>query len=207
MHPVERRTLMVDKLHKFWLMFVIITVPILFSCASTQQKQVESKDAKFYNNRGAAYGEKGQYDHAISDFDQAIEINPRYNKAYNNRGIVYRLKGQYDRAVSDFNKAIEINPLDAEAYNNLAWLFATAKAPGFRDGKKAIELAMKACELSDWKNAEYVDTLAAGYARMGDFDNAVKWQEKALEQSKSARPPEFQQRLNFYREHKPWVAD
>jgi len=190
--------------------FRVILPTILFfsfSCASTPPKQNESKDAKFYNNRGAAYGEKGHYDQAISDFDQAIEINPRYNKAYNNRGIVYRLKGQYDRAVSDFNKAIEINPLDAEAYNNLAWLFATAKAPGFRDGKKAVELAMKACELSDWKNAEYVDTLAAGYARMGDFDNAVKWQEKALGYSKSPGPSEFQQRLNFYREHKPWPED
>jgi len=179
----------------------------LFSCASTQPKQDELKDAKLYNNRGAAYGEKGQYDQAISEFNKAIEINTRYSKAYNNRGIVYRRKGQYDRAISDFNKAIEINPLDAEAYNNMAWLFATAKAPGFRNGKRAVELALKACELSDWKKAEHLDTLAAGYARAGDFDKAVKWQEKALEQSQPARPPEFQERLRFYREHKPWLAD
>jgi len=179
----------------------------LFSCASTQPKQDESRDAKFYNNRGAAYGEKGQYDQAVSDFNKAIEINPRYIKAYNNRGIVYRLQGQYDRAVSDFNKAIEMNPLDAEAYNNLAWLFATARAPGFRNGRRAVALALKACELSDWKKREYLDTLAASYARTGDFDNAVKWQEKALEQSKSARPPEFQERLNLYRERKAWPPD
>jgi tetratricopeptide (TPR) repeat protein len=179
----------------------------LFSCASTQQKQDESRDAKFYNNRGAAYGEKSQYDQAISDFNKAIEMNPRYNKAYNNRGIVHRLTGQYDQAISDFNKAIAINPLDAEAYNNLAWLFATAKTPGFRNGKKAVELALKACQLSDWGKAEYLDTLAAGYARVGDYDNAVKWQEKALGYPKLARPSEFQQRLNLYRERKPWPAE
>ena len=127
--------------------------------------------------------------------------------AYNNRGIVYRLKGRYDQAISDFNKAIGINPLDPEAYNNLAWLFATAKSRGFRNGKKAVELALKACELSDWRKAEYLDTLAAGYARTGDFDSAVKWQEKALGYSKSPRPSELQQRLNFYREHKPWPED
>jgi tetratricopeptide (TPR) repeat protein len=179
----------------------------LFSCASARPTQNESRDAKFYNNRGAAYGEKGQYDQAISDFNKAIEINPRYHKAYNNRGIVHRRKGQYDGAISDFNKAIEINPLDAEAYNNMAWLFATAKTPSFHNGKKAVELALRACELSDWKNAEYLDTLAAGYARAGDFDKAVKWQEKALEQSKPARPSEFRERLHSYREHKPWLAD
>jgi tetratricopeptide (TPR) repeat protein len=191
--------------------FIWIILPIalffLFSCASTQQKQNESRDAKFYNNRGIAFGEKGQYDQAISDFNQAIEINPRYNRAYNNRGIVYRLRGQYNQAISDFNKAIAINPLDAEAYNNLAWLLATAKTPGFRNGRKAVELALKACELSDWRNAEYLDTLAAAYARVGDFDNAVKWQEKALESSKLAGTSDFQQRLNFYRERKPWPAE
>lgn len=184
----------------------ILTVILffLFSCASAHPTQNKSRDAKFYNNRGAAYGEKGQFDQAISDLNKAIEINPRYNKAYNNRGVVYRRKGQYDRAISDFNKAMEINPLDAEAYNNMAWLFATARVPRFQDGKRAVALSRRACELSDWKKAEYLDTLAASYARAGDFDQAAKWQEKALEQSKS---PEFQERLNFYREHKPWVAD
>jgi tetratricopeptide (TPR) repeat protein len=192
---------------RFFRVILPIVLFFLFSCASGQPKRDELRDAKFYNNRGAAYGEKGQYDQAISDFNKAIEINRRYIKAYNNRGIVHRLKGQYDRAIRDFNKAIEINSLDAEAYNNLAWLLATAKTPGFGDGKKAVKLALKACELSDWKKVEYLDTLAAGYARAGDFGNAVKWQEKALEQSKPARPLEFQERLNFYREHKPWLAE
>jgi Tfp pilus assembly protein PilF len=186
---------------------ILLMVFFLVSCASTQPKQDESKDAKFYNNRGAAYGEKGQYDQAIMDFNQAIEMNPRYIRAYNNRGVIYRLKGQYDRAISDFNKAIEMNSLDPEAYNNLAWLFATAKAPAFRDGRRAVELALRACELSDWKIGEYLDTLAAAYARRGDFDYAVKWQEKALEHSKSARPPEFQERLNLYRERKAWPPE
>jgi len=179
----------------------------LFSCASTQPRKDEPRDAKFYNNRGIAFAEKGQYERAISDFNQALEINPRYNKAYNNRGIVYRLTGQYNEAISDFNKSIAINALDAEAYNNLAWLLATAGAQGFRNGKKAVELALNACRLSEWKNAEYLDTLAAAYARAGDFDNAVKWQEKVLDSSESADASEFRRRLHFYRERKPWPAD
>jgi len=191
--------------------FVWIILPVillsLFSCASTQPKQDGSRDAKFYNNRGIVFGEKGEYDQAISDFDKAIAINPRYMTAYNNRGVIYRLKGQYDRAILDFNKAIEMNPLDAEGYNNLAWLLATAKTPSFRNGKRAAALALKACELSDWRDAEYVDTLAAGYARAGDFDKAVQWEERALGYPKLTKPSEFQQRLNSYREHKAWPAE
>ena len=146
---------------------------LLFSCASTQPKQGELGDAKFYNSRGIAYGQKGQY----------------------------------DQAISDFNKAIEINSMDAQTYNNLAWLFATAKVPRFRNGEKAVVLALKACELSEWKNPGCLDTLAASYARVGDFGNATKWQEKALQLFEEGKKTEAQERLNLYRERKPWPLD
>jgi len=189
--------------------WIILPIALFFlvSCATTEKKMSESRDPKFYNNRGIAYGEKAQYDQAISDFNKAIEINPRYVKAYNNRGIIYRLKGQYDQAISDFNKAIEINPMDAQPYNNLAWLFATTKEARFRNGEKAVKLAVKACELSEWKNPGYLDTLAASYARVGDFGNATKWQEKALQIFDEGKNVEAQKRLNLYRERKPWPSD
>jgi Flp pilus assembly protein TadD len=189
-----------------WIISLVVLF-FSFSCATTEQNRSESTNPKFYNNRGIAYGEKGQYDQAISDFNKAIEMNPAYGKAYTNRGIVYRLKGQYDRAISDFNKAIQISPLDAQAYNSLAWLFSTAKAPAFRNGEKAVTLARKACELSEWQNPEYLDTLAAAYARVGDFGNATRWEEKALQLFKEGKKTEPQKRLNLYREHKPWPPD
>jgi Flp pilus assembly protein TadD len=184
-----------------------IAIFFLLSCATTEPKQSDSRNPKFYNDRGIAYGEKGQYDRAISDFNKAIEINPRYSKAYNNRGIVYRLKGQYDQAISDFNKAMEINPMDGQAYNNLAWLLATAQEPRIRNEKKAAALARKACDLSEWKNPEYLDTLAASYARAGDFGNATKWQEMALQLFEGSKKVEAQKRLDLYREHRPWPPD
>ena len=114
---------MVDKLYKFRPMLLIIIIPVLFSCASTQEEHVESRDAGFYNNRGIAKAEKGQYDQAILDYNKAIEIDPKYAEAYNNRGRVYRLKGQYDQAVLDYNKAIEIDPKYVDAYYNRATFY------------------------------------------------------------------------------------
>jgi hypothetical protein len=116
-------------------------------------------------------------------------------------------KGQFDQAIQSFNKAIEIDPNYAPAYNSLAWLYATAKEPRFHNGEKAVELALKACELSGWNNPYYLDTLGAAYARKGDFINAVKWQEKTLAFPEFKNDAVAKLRLDFYREHKAWVKD
>ena len=69
-----------------------------------------------YCNRGNAYGNSGKLIEAISDYNKAIELNPKFAMAYYNRGIVYNDSGKIDQAISDYNKAIELNPKDAEAY-------------------------------------------------------------------------------------------
>lgn len=43
---------------------------------------------------GTAYADKGDYDHAIADFDQAIRLKPDLAVAYNHRGLAYKLKGE-----------------------------------------------------------------------------------------------------------------
>ena len=154
---------------------------------------------------------KSQYDIAIAYYNGALDINPRFDKAYNNRGIAYVRKGRYDQAITDYNKALEINSRSAASYSGLAWVLATAKEPRIRNGKKALELALRACELSHWGNPIFLDTLAAAYAREGDFGNAIKWQEKALEFPETYKyiykQDEARERLKFYQQHKPWPSD
>ena len=53
-----------------------------------------------------AYHYLGQYERAIEDYDQALEINPQLAEAYNNRGLAYL--GQYERAIEDYDQALEI---------------------------------------------------------------------------------------------------
>jgi tetratricopeptide (TPR) repeat protein len=43
--------------------------------------------ARGYGNRGMAYYKQGDFTHALSDFNKAIELNPNYTESYNNRGM------------------------------------------------------------------------------------------------------------------------
>ena len=64
--------------------------------------------------------------------------------------------------------------------NNLAWLLATCPDDNVRNGRRAVTLAEKAVELTERKNATYLDTLAAAYAEARRFDDAVRVQQEAL---------------------------
>lgn len=106
--------------------------------------------AEVYNNRGIAYGKKGQYDKAIFNFTKAIALNPRDAKAYNNRGICYHLIGQSDKAISDYNKAIEIDPMFAGAYYNRGIAYKEI----LKNTTKFCSDLKRACELGLCKNYE-----------------------------------------------------
>ena len=61
---------------------------------------------------------KKDYDKAIADYDEAIELDPKDAVAYNNRGVAWYAKNEYDKAIADFNEAIRLDPEDAVAYIN-----------------------------------------------------------------------------------------
>lgn len=67
------------------------------------------KTAIAYNNRGNSWIHKGEYDKAISDFADALRIDPRHQNSYSNRGRAWRLKGDLTRALEDQNKAVALD--------------------------------------------------------------------------------------------------
>jgi tetratricopeptide (TPR) repeat protein len=108
--------------------------------------------------------------------------------------------------VQEFDQAIRIDPQNAEAHNGLAWQLSTARQQEIRNGRLAVELALKACELTQWKNPNHLDTLAAAYAEAGQFDEAIRWQQAALASAEfEQRSGEAaRQRLSLYQEGKPF---
>ena len=73
------------------------------------QRITETMNVFAYYHRGNAYQDLQNYEQAISDYTQAIKLNPNYTDAYNNRGWTYYLLKNYSEAIKDFDKALEID--------------------------------------------------------------------------------------------------
>lgn len=180
-------------------------VSLWTACLAEHPEFSTEAQANVYNSRGVAYYEKKDFDHAIGNYDKAVQLDPKSAKAYNNRGNAHEAKGDHAKAIADFDHAIQLNPKFVVAYNAEAWLLATCKDEHFRDGAKAVKLALKAVELADDANGH--DNLAAAYAETGNFGDAEREELRAIELTKSlgrGDPPDSEQRLAFYRQKKPY---
>ena len=141
---------------------------------------------------------------AIETFGRVLEIAPDRWTAYRGRGDVFLNMGQQAKAISDYAAALKIEPKQTGVLNNLAWVLSTSPDAKLRDGRRAIGLAKQACELTEYKQAHIISTLAAGYAETGDFDNAVKWSKKAIEVGDESLQEPLRKELASYLEKKPW---
>ena len=166
--------------------------------------RLDPKHSRAYYSRGNAWDKKGEYDKAIQDYNEAIRLNPKYADAYYSRGIAWKANGEYDKAIKDFNEAIRLNPKDMIAYNNLAFLMASCPEAKCRNGAMALKHAKKACELSGWQYADCVDTLAAAYAETGNFTEAIKRQQQAIELAPKDKKDDYKAKLELYKQGKPF---
>lgn len=92
-----------------------------------------------------------------------------------------------------------------QAQNDYAWMLSTSEYDELRDGRLALVYAERA--VSQDENAAYLDTLAAAYAELGRFADAVSTQERAialLAEAGTAEAEALAQHLAAYRAGQPW---
>lgn len=141
---------------------------------------------------------------AIEVYTSVLEGNADYWPALRSRADAYLSVGKHSEAVADYTALMKLKPDEEGALNNFAWVLATSPDEKIRDGKRALELALKACEASEYKAAHVLSTLAAAYAETRDFKNAIKWSKKAVEIGDESQKEELGKELASYEEGKPW---
>jgi tetratricopeptide (TPR) repeat protein len=151
--------------------------------AEVQFRKVLEMAAKEFRQTPAelarALEKQERIDEAISCLRDGIRVNEDNAEAMNELARLlaqyhWRTVGALPEAIDLLKKAMKAAPDRPEVAKNLAWIYATCPEPGFRNGLKAVELARRACELTDWSNAAYRVALADGYHEVGDREHEIE---------------------------------
>ncbi len=137
--------------------------------------ELDASNAKAHSNLGGALAEKGRLAEAILHYEEALRINPDYAEAHNNLGIALARSGRLDEAVQELEKAVAGSPGSFDFEYNLGRVLAArhsflAAVPHFE----------KAAELSGGREPAVLDMLAAMYAEVGRYPDAVQAARRAL---------------------------
>jgi tetratricopeptide (TPR) repeat protein len=166
--------------------------------------RLNPKMARAWQARGRLDNALKDYPRAIRAYTQSARFNPGQANPIDSRGEAERLSGNYAAARADFRQGIVLEPSSETPHNSLAWLLAVCPDAKLRDGKTAVGEATIACTLTQWKQATYIDTLAAALAETGDFEGAVRREAQAAKIAPNEKRHDYQARLASYRQGKPW---
>lgn len=141
---------------------------------------------------------------AIEVFGDVLRADPQNGVALRGRADACLNVGEHRKAVDDYEVVVKMFADDSGILNNFAWVLATSPEDDIRNGKRALEMGLKACELTEYGQAHILSTLAAAYAETGDFENAVKWSQKSVDLGDKEIQEQLKQELENYRQRKPW---
>ncbi len=192
--------------------------------------RLQPRDPEVQADLGLMRLRGGDLSGALASLDEALRLRPRFPEALERRGDARRLAGEWDKAledygaagayrkrglararlgawkeaVADLKEALRRDRHDAQVHADLAWLLATSPPAEVRDGKEALIHAERACTLSEGKEAEPLQALAAALAECGRFAEAGQRMRDALRLAPEEKKDEYRKRLSLFQAGKPY---
>jgi Flp pilus assembly protein TadD len=117
---------------------------------------------------------------AVKTLQQVVELTPQYLTARLHLGMLLTEQGRSAEAVEQYVAVLRHNSRDPVALNNLADICATDADEKIRDGKRAVVLAERACEVTQRNSSVILGTLAAAYAENGLYSKAAQTVREAI---------------------------
>jgi tetratricopeptide (TPR) repeat protein len=151
---------------------------------------------------------QGQRAEAVRWFGAAVQSQPGYAEAHHRLGLVLAEELKAGEAIQHLREAVRLKPNWVEALNPLAWMLATQTDSKLRDGAEAVRLATQANQLTGGTNANVLDTLAAAHAEAGQYAEAHRTAQKAIELVRAAgitnSVAQIEARLHLYEASQPF---
>jgi tetratricopeptide (TPR) repeat protein len=142
-----------------------------------------------------------ELDQKIDVLRHALETSPRDAQVHYDLGTALVMNGELDGVRAHFQEALRLDTDFVPALDGLAWILATHPDKDEQDVPQAIDLATRSVELTKSRNASALDTLAMAHAMAGDFGEAIRLAQQALELAKTHRSRHvrpIQTRLSLY---------
>lgn len=139
---------------RLWAYLLVLIVEILsLTVDSTAFAYNVQDNAILHQRQGQLLMERGQFEDAIEEFKNAIQLNPYASMTaplYNNLGLAYQAVGQYPMALVSFQRACRIQPTYAIFYKHLIDTYA--KAGQLPQAETALKdtLALNAADAEAW---------------------------------------------------------
>jgi tetratricopeptide (TPR) repeat protein len=117
-------------------------------------------------------------------------------------------QGKNAEAIACWRDALQLEPNNVNTVDQTAWMLATCPDAAIRDGKEALELAQRAVQLSKGDVPMPLGTLAAAYAEVGRFSDAVETAQRAIDRAVELKDSElvgaFRAQIKSYRANRPY---
>jgi tetratricopeptide (TPR) repeat protein len=136
-------------------------------------------------NLALALMQQQQWKEASEILRKIAPSQPKNANAQYEYGLALAHEGKTREAMSQYAQALLLTPDFPEALNELAWIIATDPRPELRNGGQAVEMAERACELTGRQQPAMLLTLAAAYAEVGRFSEAITAVEKGRKIAKA----------------------
>jgi len=141
---------------------------------------------------------EGKQAEAVGQWREAVTCDPTEPQAQEALAGALNSQGETTEALAHWRAAIDLAPTDAVALRRAAWILATSSETSLRNGQEALELAVRAAEVSGTKDAAVLDTLAAAYAESGRFADAVLTARRALALADAKLAESLKRRIASY---------
>ena len=139
-------------MHRIFIL--LIGMCLICSCSLPRVAIIEDPlSPEEHLKLGMAYEKKGDFEHAIKEYQAAVK---QYPIAHLYLGNIHFKENQIELAEKNYQKAIRKIPDNPRPFNNLAWLYYTQR----KNMHEAEKLARRALALAPTEEkAVYRDTL------------------------------------------------